>query len=64
MQELYEHKKMNPNRLAKQVVKFYETRNKPNTNTMEWIGEIKNDLKLAGIIKANHSKQNNFCIQN
>ena len=42
-------KRMDSNRLTKQIVEFYENRSKAKTDTMKWIGEIKTDLKMAGI---------------
>ena len=40
---------MTSNRLTKQIIEFYENRSKAQVDTVKWIGEVKNDLKLAGI---------------
>ena len=42
-------KGMNPDRLTKQIVDFFYNRSKAKTDMMKWVGEIKTDLKLAGI---------------
>ena len=34
-------------------MEFYENRSKVQVDTMKWIGEVKNDLKLAGITQEN-----------
>ena len=42
-------KRMNANRLTRRILEFYENRSKAATDTIKWMGEIKKDLKLAGI---------------
>ena len=51
--KFYGHiKRMEPTRLTKQIVEFYENRSKAKTETMKWISAIKEDLDAAGIIQA------------
>lgn len=42
-------KRMDPTRLTKQIVEFYENRSKAKVETIKWIAAVKEDLKLAGI---------------
>lgn len=48
--KFYGHiKRMDSNRLTKQIIEFYENRSKAQVDTIKWIEEVKNDLILAGI---------------
>ena len=40
---------MTPNKLTKEIIEFHENRSKAQVDTVKWIGEVKIDLKLAGI---------------
>jgi len=40
---------MDYNRLTKQIIEFYKNRSKAQVDTIKWIEEVKNDLRLAGI---------------
>ena len=42
---------MTSNRLRKQIIEFYGNRSKVQVDTMKWIGEVKNYLKLVGVTK-------------
>ena len=54
--KFYGHiKRMNPSRLTKQIVEFYESRSKAKVETIKWIAAIKDDVKAAGITQTDIS---------
>ena len=59
--KFYGHiKRMDPTRLTKQIVEFYENRSRAKLETIKWIAAIKEDLKAAGITQIDISDRNTF----
>ena len=51
---------MDPTRLTKQIVEFYETRSRAKVETIKWIAAIKEDLKASGITQTDIFNRNTF----
>lgn len=59
--KFYGHiKRMEPTRLTKQIVEFYENRSKAKTETIKWIAAIREDLKDAGIVQTDILNRKTF----
>lgn len=53
-------KRMDPSRLTRQIVEFYENRSKAKVETIKWIAAVKEDLKSAGITQTDIQDRKTF----